>query len=312
MESLALAFAVVFPLFINMTLGYGLRRIGVFDEPTVAVMNRAIFKVFLPLLMYDNIAKINLESGINYKLLGFAAGGIIVVFTLLCLLVPKIEKDNQRRGVIIQGIFRSNFVLFGLPVATSICGEAQARNVAIMIAVVVPLFNILAVVSLEMFHSKSIQWINIVKGVITNPLIIGSALGFIFLLSGITLPSVISRSIEDLAKVATPLALIMLGASFHFGAIAQCLKPLLLTVCGRLIVVPGLFLPLAIMLGFKNVDLVGLLALFASPNAVSSFTMAVQMDCDGDLAGQIVVFTSIFSIVTMFIWISLLKHLGLI
>jgi len=312
MESLYLAFKVVFPLFINMSLGYLARFLGILDDHTVEVMNRGIFKTFLPILMFDNIARINLSSGINTRILLFAAGSIVLIFVVLCLLVPRLEKNNKRRGVIIQGIFRSNFVLFGLPVAISICGEDQGRIVAMMIAVVVPLFNILAVISLEMFQSSRINWLQIIKGVVTNPLIIASVTGFAVLLSGLKLPEIIAGSISDLAKVATPLALIMLGASFRFSTIGRCLKPLIVTVVSRLIIVPGIFLPLAVYLGFRNVDLVGLLALFASPNAVSSFTMAVQMDCDGDLAGQIVVFTSIFSILSMFVWISVLKHNGFI
>lgn len=312
MENLILSFTVVFPLFANMILGYGLKSIHLLDEGTTKNMNTVVFKVFLPLLLFNNIYKTNLNGIFNGKILGFAALSIIALFIILCILIPIIEKDNKKRGVMIQGIFRSNFVIFGLPVATALFGDGQVCIIALLIAVVVPLFNFLSVIALEIFRGGKIDIKNVLKGIITNPLIIASAIGLTFLFLNIKLPGVLEKSVEDISKIATPLSLILLGATFEFKAIKANLKQTIISVVGRLVILPSIMLPLSAFLGFRNVELVGLMLIFGAPTAVSSFTMAEKMDGDAELASQIVVFTSAFCILTVFIWIFILKQLALI
>lgn len=309
---LYLAFSVVFPLFINMALGYLLYSLKILRPATVHIMNRVVFNVFLPLLLFVNIARSDLSMGVDYRLLLFALGSILLIFLVLVAVVPRFEKDNQRKGVLVQGIFRSNFVIFGFPVAVSLCGEDQVHVVAMLVAAVVPLYNILAVLSLEMFRSKQIDWPKIVRGVLKNPLIFGAVSSLLLLLAGIEVPEVMMNPMRDLASIATPLALVLLGASFRFSDIGRCFRPMLAGVTGKLLVLPLVFLPLALALGFRGVQIAGLLALYGSPSAVSSYTMAVQMGGDGELAGQIVVFSSILSILTMFFWIVVLKQGGFI
>lgn len=312
MENLILSFTVVFPLFANMILGYGLKSIHLLDEGTTKNMNTVVFKVFLPLLLFNNIYKTNLNGIFNGKILGFAALSIIALFIILCILIPIIEKDNKKRGVMIQGIFRSNFVIFGLPVATALFGDGQVCIIALLIAVVVPLFNFLSVIALEIFRGGKIDIKNVLKGIITNPLIIASAIGLTFLFLNINLPGVLEKSVEDISKIATPLSLILLGATFEFKAIKANLKQTIISVVGRLVILPCIMIPISAYLGFRNVELVGLLLIFGAPTAVSSFTMAEKMDGDAELASQIVVFTSAFCILTVFIWIFILKQLALI
>ena len=312
MENLILSFTVVFPLFANMILGYGLKSIHLLDEGTTKNMNTVVFKVFLPLLLFNNIYKTNLNGIFNGKILGFAALSIIALFIILCILIPIIEKDNKKRGVMIQGIFRSNFVIFGLPVATALFGDGQVCIIALLIAVVVPLFNFLSVIALEIFRGGKIDIKNVLKGIITNPLIIASTIGLTFLFLNIKLPGVLEKSVEDISKIATPLSLILLGATFEFKAIKANLKKTIISVVGRLVILPSIMLPLSAFLGFRNVELVGLMLIFGAPTAVSSFTMAEKMDGDAELASQIVVFTSAFCILTVFIWIFILKQLALI
>lgn len=312
MENLILSFTVVFPLFVNMILGYGLKSINLLDKNTTKNMNTVVFKVFLPLLLFNNIYKTNLNGIFNGKILSFAALSIIALFIILCILIPIIEKDNKKRGVMIQGIFRSNFVIFGLPVATALFGDGQVGIIALLIAVVVPLFNFLSVIALEIFRGGKIDVKNVLKGILTNPLIIASAIGLSFLFLNVKLPVVLEKSVSDISKIATPLSLILLGASFEFKAIKANLKQTLISVIGRLVILPSIMLPLSAFLGFRDVELVGLLLIFGAPTAVSSFTMAEKMDGDADLASQIVVFTSAFCILTVFIWIFILKQCALI
>lgn len=312
MENLILSINVVLPLFLTMALGYVLKCLKMFDDNTLKVMNNIAFKVFLPLLLFYNIYKTDLNGAINLKLIFFALLSVTITFVILCIFIPFIEKDNKKRGVLIQGIFRSNFVIFGLPVASSLFGDDKVGMVAILIATVVPLFNMLAVISLEIFRCGKLDIKNTLKGIITNPLIIASVIGICFLVLEIKLPIAMEKSVSDISKIATPLSLILLGGSFAFTDVKIHLKQTIIGVTGRLVIVPLILMPISIWLGFRGVELLALMLIFASPTAISSFTMAQKMDGDSDLAAQIVVFTSASCILTVFLWIFTLKQFSFI
>ncbi|MEG1001429.1 MAG: AEC family transporter [Cellulosilyticaceae bacterium] len=312
MENFILSFNVVLPLFLTMSLGYGLKRLKMFDASGLEVINKICFRVFLPLLLFNNIYKTDLQSAFNLKLISFATLGVIASFILLMLIIPIIEKDNPKRGVMIQGIFRSNFIIFGLPIVLSLFGEAHSGVPSLVSAVVIPLFNALSIVALEMYRGGKVSTKKILKGVVTNPLIIGSVLGILLLVLNIKLPSSIEKTISDVSKIATPLSLIVLGGYFTFSTVKGHLKQLLVTLIGRLILLPCLFIPLSIAMGFRDVELVTLIVLFGAPTAVSSFTMAQQMNGDSELAGHVVVFGSALAVITIFVWIFVTKQLGYI
>lgn len=312
MNNLILSFNVVFPTFLIIFLGYFLRRIKLFDDKTLKVMNNVTFKSFLPILLFYNVYKTDLKEGINLKLMLFAAISIIVSFLALCIIIPLIEKENKKRGVLIQAIFRSNFVLFGLPITISLFGDECSGITAILISVIVPIFNLLAVVDLEIFRGGKINLKNIFKGIVTNPLIIASALGIISLILNIKLPKVLENTISDVSKVATPLALVILGGSFTFKSVVGYKKQLIIGCFGRLVGIPAIFIPIAVLMGFRGVELGTLLTMFCAPTAVSSYTMAEQMGGDSELAASLVVFGSSFAIITFFLWIFIVKSLGYI
>lgn len=312
MENLILSFNIVLPIFLILSLGYILKKLKILDELTTKNMNSVNFKVFLPLLLFYNVYKTDLSVVFNPKLLIFSIISVILVFLLLFIIIPLLEKDNRKRGVIIQGIFRSNFVIFGVPVCEALFGQNATGVASMLIAIVVPLFNFLAVICLEIYRGGNINFKKIIKGIITNPLIIASIIGLFFIYFKIKLPAPIEKTINDISKIATPLAFILLGSSFTFSAFSLYIKQLSITILGKLIIVPGIVLYIAALLGFRNVELTCLLSVFASPTAVSSYTMAEQMDGDSILAGQIVVLTSIISIITVFLWIFILKQFHLI
>ena len=312
MENFILSFNVVTPLFLIMSLGYYLKYIKLLDKQTLNVMNSVCFKVFLPILLFFNIYQSDVKSSFNINLITFSVSSIVILFIVLCFLIPKMEKDNKKRGVMIQGIFRSNFVIFGMPIATSIYGEGNIGTTALLIAVIVPLFNLLSVISLELFRDGEINLKKILKGIITNPLIIASAIGILFVSLNITLPKFIEKSVSDIAKIATPLSLILLGGSFSFSHIKEYLNHTIIIVFNKLIFVPLIFIPIAIKLGFRGIELLTILLIFAAPVAVSTFQMSKQMDGDSILAEQSIVFTCLFCIPTVFLWILTLKQLSLI
>ena len=312
MENLILSFNVVAPLFLTMVLGYLLKYLKILDQHTVDVMNKATFKVFLAVLLFYNVYTSDLEAVFDIKLILYAAIGVITLFLILCVLIPIIEKDNRKRGVMIQGIFRSNFVIFGIPIATSIYGEGNIGITTMLIATIVPLFNVLAVIALEIFRDSKINIKKIAKGIVTNPLILGSFTGICFLVAKIQLPTAIMLTVKDIAKIATPLGLILLGASFSFSDVKKYKKEIILIVISKLIIVPCIMIPISIYLGIRGIALLTLTIIFGAPTGVSIFQMAKQMDGDSDLAAQFIVFTSFFCIITMFLWIYILKTFSLI
>ena len=312
MDNLILSFNVVLPIFLCILLGYFLRRIHMVDTPSLNVMNKLCFKVFLPIYLFNNIATTNLAAAFNGKLLATAYLGVTAQFILLMILIPRLEKENPRRGVLIQAMFRSNFALFGLPLALSLCGTEKVGPTSILVGFTVPLFNILAVVSLESFRGGKPSIKKMAKGIATNPLIIASLLGIAFNLLDFTLPGAVQKSVNDLGGVATPLSLVALGGSFTVSKVKEYKKQLTIGVLGRLVFSPLIMVSAGILLGFRDELLIPLLIMSGAPTAVSSFPMAQQMDGDGELAAGLVVFTSALAILSMFLWIFVLKQIGMI
>lgn len=311
METLVLALEVVFPLLFLMAVGYIINRLKLCNEENFEVLNKLVFKVFLPVLLFYNVYSTNISEAINPPLMLFCVSAVVCVFVFLLIFIPLVEKDNAKRGVMVQGIFRSNFVLFGLPVTISLLGEANVGVTSVLIAVVVPLFNGLAVICLEFFKGGKFNMqklLQIIKGVVTNPLIIASTLGILCLLFKIKFPSFVIKGVTDISKIATPLALIVLGGTFKFNKISANLKQIILVTLFKLAVVPAVVIFVAIkFFAYSGAPIVTMLSMFASPTAVSSFTMAQQMEGDGELAGQIVVCTTVVSIITLFLFVVVLK-----
>lgn len=300
----------VLPMCLIMALGYGTRRLGWIRREEISAINKIAFRIFLPCLLYYNVYCSDLSGSFDPLLMAYAVGGVLLTFGLSLGYTLLTEKLPERRGVMIQGMFRSNYVIMGIPVATALLGADQLGTVSILIAVVVPLFNMLSVVVLEVFRGQKPKPLHILGQIAKNPLVIGSVLGILTLAAGIRLPHILEQTIQNVSTIASPLQLFLLGAFFQFSGLKTYRRELVTVSAAKLIVSPGLFLGLGALLGFRGVAFVSLIGIFASPTAVNSFTMAQQMGGDAELAGDIVVTTSAVSILTMFLWIFLFKSLG--
>ncbi len=312
MENLILSFNVVLPLCLCIALGYFLYRINMIEEATQKSMNKLVFRVFLPIYVFNSIYTTDVAKVFDLRLVLLTVLGIVGIFSVLMVLIPRIEKDNAKRGVMVQAIFRSNYVLFGVPIAASLCGEANIGPTSLLVGFVVPIFNVLAVVCLETFRGGKPDYRKMLRGIATNPLIIGSVLGIALNMLNVPLPTGVQKSVSDLGKIATPLSLVVLGAGFRFNAIRGYTRQIAICMTGKLILSPMITVAIGVLLGLRNEMLVPVLAVFGSPIAVSSYTMAEQMEGDGRLAASLVVLTSVCSILTMFLFIFALKQLGLV
>ena len=312
-DSLFLAMTVVFPLCVLLGIGYVLKYWLKLASVTTKQLNQMVFKLFLPVLLFKNIYTADLSSDFDIRVVVFAVCAILVMYGGLCFVIPKVEPDRRKCSVMIQGIYRSNYVLYGIPVTAAIFDENHLGMASVLAAIIIPMINILAVLLFELFRDNGkMNWGQAGKGVLKNPLVIASVLGLLFVFLRIPVPALLMGSVSTLGSMATPLALIALGAEFHFSSMKRYRKQLWISVLGKLVFVPALMLTIAILLGFQGVNLVVLMVLFASPTAVASYTMACSMGGDGELAGQILVLTTLFSIVTIFAFTFLLDSMGLI
>jgi len=240
MESIKLSFEAVTPIFILMMLGYLIKKIKLADKKSIDVINKLIFKIFLPVLLFYNIYSTQTSDIFNVKLIVFAVVGILFVFILGYFAVMHLTNDNKKRGVMLQGFFRANFAILGIPLVNYICGNKTSGLASLMVAVVIPVFNILAVIALERFRegNSKLDILKLLKGVITNPLIIGCIIGLIVFALDIKLPSVIEKSVKDVASMATPLSIISLGAVFEFSDIKGYFRENVIVVVTRLVIIP--------------------------------------------------------------------------
>ena len=311
LSNFVVSLEAVLPMFIMLAVGMGVKRFRLLTETELRHLNKMIFVVFFPPMMFTNLYGTDIEEAVDWRLMIFGIASVAVIYGVSTLAVLHMEKDPRSRGAMIQAIYRSNFVIMGIPIAVNMYGHGNLAVTAMMVAVIVPIYNVLAVVTLEVFRGGTLDFAGILKKVLTNPLILGAAAGLLSVLTGLKLPAVLEDVVGDMASVATPLALVILGASIDFKSIRKCGRNLVVCVATRLVIVPAIGLTAAALLGFRDIAFVTLIAMFAAPTAVSSFTMAQSMDSDGQLAGNCVIFSTAFACFTMFLWIFLFKNLGM-
>lgn len=306
-----IALNAVLPMFIMLLIGFTVRKMKIINEEILPSLNKIGFNVFFPFLMFNNVYGSKFESSFNISLLVYAVTAVLIIYFASLIFTIIIEKSNRSRGAMIQAMYRSNFVLMGMPIVANIFGDNFLGMTAILVTVIVPMYNILAVITLEVFRGQKVDLKKILIGISKNPLIIGSISGIIAVCLKINLPNILNKTVADIAGAATPLALLVLGASFKFESIKNYKRNLIICVLARLIIIPFLCLTVGILIGFRGVDLVSLIGLFGAPCAISSYTMSRQMDSDYELSAGTVVFTSILSCFTLFLWIFVFKQFAL-
>lgn len=302
----------VIPFLIYMAFGYVIKASGLMDEAFMKRLNSLIFQAFYPIMMFYNLyqnAGVHLNMG---KLVLVGMLGEIALLALLMLIVPKLEKENTRRGVLIQAIYRSNFVLFAVPLTENIFGASGLAMTSMMVAIVVPFYNATAVVILEYFRGGKLELGKLVRKVLTNPLIFGAIVGGIFLLLKIQMPECIEKPVSQFSALTTPLALFILGGSLQFSSLKKNLPAIIPAVSMKLVIVPAVMLAVSIIAGMQPLERFVMLTMFATPTAAASFPMAQNMGGDGKLAGELVACSTTASVVTIFLWVFVLKSAGLI
>ena len=315
LDDLIFSANVVVPIFLLIMLGYALTRIRLWDEHFLKIANEVCFKCLLPVLLFYNVASANIFEVFNGKLIVYACLCACLLCGALFLIVPLFIKDKKRRGVMIQGTFRSNFLLFGVPLGLSIGGVSGSILAAVVAAFYVPVINMLSVISLYAFsdaENKSLK--SALLGIVKNPLVIGGVSGLVFSLIrnliGFEIPVMLDTTLVNIKSIATPLAFLILGGDLKFGSMLRNIKVSVWSVLGKVVLIPAIMIPLSALLGFDQLEMAILLAVFATPNAVSSYAMARNYEADHELAGEIITLSTLFSIFTIFVFITIAKSLA--
>ncbi len=312
MNCLLTTMKVVLPLFLMIGTGFVLKEKKLLSEETAKQINKISFSTFIPLLVFNNIRNTRLEDVLNYRLFAFTVASILVMWGISIVIGVLTEKSPETRASMIQGMFRSNYTLYGLPVITLLVGSSNAGLSSFLITIIIPSFNILSIITLETFRNREIKLLSILISFAKNPLMIGAFAGLAALMLELKIPEFLEVTIEELAALAVPLALIVMGATFKFSNLKANRLQLALTVIMRLVIFPAVFMSIALLLGFRGIDIATLLAVFATPTAVVSYPMAQAMGCDGDFARDVVVLTTVLSGFTVFAFVFMIQYFGFI
>ena len=311
-SNLVVAFEAVVPMFVLMLIGVMVRKAHLLTDLELKHVNSMVFKVFFSVMLFYSVYTTNIGTVFRPKLAAFALGALAIVYGVTFFLVCWCEKSSKRRGAMIQAIYRSNFVLMGIPLIANMFGDDNIAIPTMMIAIVVPIYNVLGVFTLETFRGGQMNLGHVLIGVLKNAMIVGALVGLVFLVLGIPVPKPVLRPLAQITSSTSPIALIILGASFRLSSTRDHMPQLVAVVVSRIIVVPGIILTAGAVFGFRGIEFATLISIFAAPCAVASFVMAQQMDSDADLAGNCVVFTSALSCLTLFGWIVLYEELGVL
>ena len=332
MDTFIFAFNAIIPIIVVIAFGYILKKIRFFDEYFFSALNKYIFRIGLPVLLFYNVYNINHFDEIDWFIIGFSVIGIIAIFIFGLLIVPLVTKDENQKGVLLQSLFRSNFAILGIPLAGAIGGPEALSVVALVSAFAIPAMNILSIVALVMYQKNDegthISISQIFIKVMKNPIIMGVYIGLLVLLIRRFIPvrdGELVFSIKNqmvflyqplvwISQTASPLALIALGGQFEFLSGKKAIKQIIAGVGLRNVLVPVVLLGLAIYLsqGYPNMVYAypALIALFASPVAISSVVMTAEMGQDYKFANQLVIWSTILSILTLFLIIVFFRSIG--
>ncbi|WP_300328177.1 AEC family transporter [Fusobacterium sp.] len=313
LENLLVSLNVVFPIFVMLTIGVYVRRKNLVTDQSLSVMNKLVFRIFMSSLLFINISNMDIKSVLdikNLKLMGVIWGCLFIITILSYFLFEKTMQDRNKIPVMIQGAYRANLALFGIPMAMSLYGDKGLGVMSLVSAGAIPLTNMMAVSLLEGYATKTVNFKKVFISILKNPLIICSTLALVVVFLDIRIPKLIKNPIVSLGQVATPLSFVVLGATLKFDSLVKNLKLSMVANVIKLVILPMIAITIGIKLGFKNEYLLGILGATGAPGAVSSFIMVKEIGGDENLAAELVVSSTLLSILTLFVWIFMLKTFG--
>ena len=312
MHVITASFSAVFPLMCFMLTGWILGRAGILTGKAADSVNNMVFRVFLPLSIIENIASTDLGGQFELKCALYVALSCIATYVTLEAIERRRDDPPSVAPVMVQGIHKANYSLLVIPIVSSFFPEDLGMSV-VLIAIITPIVNICSTLAFVSRSGRKLSAGELAVKIILNPMVLSSFIGILLNVTGINLPELVAdRVMAKMASMATPLAMISLGASFELKAVGEYRKELFRAISGKLVFMPLALVSIAALIGIRGADLIAVLVYSGAPTAVNSYSTAVSMGGDGVLAGQIVALSSAVSIATLFCWLCALGALGLI
>lgn len=309
-ESFSAAVRVVTPMMLLMLIGVVLRKRNYITRPAMKQYDKLIFILFMPVLMFKNIYDMDFSQGFAVKEMAFAGVGLLSIFAFSLTFPKLLTKDGNKSSVIGQAILRGNYILFGVAVSEALYGEGNIGAVIMLGVLVIPTINIFSAVILELNRSGQAKFGKLCLAILKNPMIVGAILAFVFKFFALRIPAPVWSVVRNIANSTTTISFLSLGVGLDMAKALSDKGLLLWGVFLRMFVVPLIFMPLSVLMGFRGASLCAMMIVFAAPSAVASYPMAVAMGADGQLAGQLVCVTTVLSVFTIFLWTFGLHSLG--
>lgn len=314
MSNLILAVSLIFPFVAYMVLGFFLRKTKLVSQTTFTELNRVVFKLLMPLVLFLSLYNGDLDS-LNRETFLFIFVIALIIIALIfaaAFMLHFFHLPNPSKASLIQGSYRSNILLFGLALTESYYGSEKLYYCSALAVVIVIIYNIASVLLFETYCGNKKSKKDFILSILKNPYIVSSLIGIVFLITGIKLPVILISTMTTLSKITVPLAFIILGGTIIAKDLAKNRVKLLFSVFCKLVFFPAVTLLILHSFGFSNIYMGIALFTTGAPCAVSSYPTAAEMGGDGELAGQLVAVTSILSTVTMVLWFVLLNHFQII
>lgn len=316
MQNLLTCLNIIVPIFALVGLGCFLRKIHITNDNFIEVGSHILFYVVLPCSLFMNLYNSDFSTVFNPKLVLFVVITHVGTVLLLSMVMPHFFKDRSQCGIVIQGAFRGNMILLGLPLAYNMFGQAGMGPTSLVMAYTIPLYNILGVITLSVFSDeedeRKIHWGGILVKIFKNPLVIGTLVAVPFALLRIPLPHIITDTVSSIGGIGATFGLILLGAQIRLPSMRQNKVPIGVAVGIKLVIFPLAVMALAFWMGFNSRELGAVFILVSAPMSISSFVMANSMGHDGELAGQMVFVSTILSMITLLSGLYLLTVFGIL
>lgn len=312
MDNLIFSLNATLPIFILMMVGWAFRQCGIISESFGSQMNSFVFKIALPVNLFTQLCDVDIRSvwDTGYVVFCFLA---TLASILIGAAVSRLCAAKEDRAEFVQGAYRSSASLLGMTYIELIYGKATMGS--LMMIGCVPLYNVAAVIVLSAGQGRSAGAADIRKTlvkIITNPIILGILAGFAWSLLGIGMPTFLDTSLDYIGRLASPMGLLAMGAALDFKKMFGKIGPAIVGSALKLVGFAALFVPIAVRLGFTNEKLVAALIMLASPSTVAGYIMAKNMGHDGTLSASMVMITTVFSSLTLTLWLWILRSRGLV
>lgn len=312
MDSLIYSIDATFPIFLMILMGIFLKKIHLIDDSFVKVANKLVFTVTLPVMVFEDLAYEDFRHNFEGKFVLYCFIATLLSIIIIWILTDIFVKEKESQGSFIQGCYRSSAAILGMAFIKNV--YADAGMAPLMIIGAVPLYNVFAVAVLTA-KARSAKHFDLKKtliGIAKNPIIIGIVLGIISSLIGIDYPVIVDKTLSMTGGLTTPLALICIGAAFELGEARLKLKLASVATVVKLVILPAIILPIAVILGFRNQELMALVIMSGSPTTVSAYIMSRNMDNDHVLSSDIILMTTALSCFTLTAIIWILRSKGLL